>query len=131
MKIWRSNKTVKLLPALALTFGLLAPMPASASIVAGCIAYQCTYSFLYTGQVEPLTFPASATSEPKAPNPSEPESVNLALSDPAQSVVVPAQNTHTPRSSNYLLAGLIGLGVFTLIAGLVVARRGVPGVIAS
>jgi hypothetical protein len=53
------------------------------------------------------------------------------LSQAAQSVVVPVQNKQSPWNSNSLLAGLIGLGVFALIAGLVVARRGVPGAIAS
>jgi hypothetical protein len=61
MKIWQPNKTVKLLPALALTFGVLAPVPASASIVEECIDNQCTITFGYTGQIEPLTFPPSAT----------------------------------------------------------------------
>ena len=53
------------------------------------------------------------------------------LRQAAQSVVVPNQNRQQPWSSNSLFAGLIGLGVFALIAGLVVARRGVPGAIAS
>jgi hypothetical protein len=53
------------------------------------------------------------------------------LSQAAQSVVVPVQNKQSPWNSNSLFAGLIGLGVFALIAGLVVARRGVPGAIAS
>jgi hypothetical protein len=53
------------------------------------------------------------------------------LRQAAQTVVVPVQNKQTPWSSNSLFAGLIGLGVFALIAGLVVARRGVPGAIAS
>ena len=61
MKKWQPNKTVKLLPALALTFGVLAPMPASASIVEECFDNQCTITFGYTGQIEPLTFPANAT----------------------------------------------------------------------
>jgi hypothetical protein len=61
MKKWKSNKKVKLLPALALTFGVLAPMPASASIVEECFDNQCTITFGYTGQIEPLTFPANAT----------------------------------------------------------------------
>ena len=60
MKKWQPNKTVKLLPALALTFGVLAPVPASASIVEECIDNQCTITFGYTGQIEPLTFPANA-----------------------------------------------------------------------
>ncbi len=60
MKIWQPSKTVKLLPALALTFGVLAPMPASASIVEECFDNQCTITFGYTGQIEPLTFPANA-----------------------------------------------------------------------
>jgi hypothetical protein len=53
------------------------------------------------------------------------------LRQAAQTAVVPVQNKQTPWSSNSLFAGLIGLGVFALIAGLVVARRGVPGAIAS
>jgi hypothetical protein len=53
------------------------------------------------------------------------------LRQAAQSVVVPAQTTPNPWSSNTLFAGLVGLAVFALIAGLVVARRGVPGAIAS
>jgi hypothetical protein len=53
------------------------------------------------------------------------------LRQAAQTVVVPNQNKPQPWSSNSLFAGLIGLGVFALIAGLVVARRGVPGAIAS
>jgi hypothetical protein len=53
------------------------------------------------------------------------------LRQAAQTVVVPVQNKQTPWSSNSLFAGLIGLGVFALIAGLVVARRGVPGSMAS
>ena len=60
MKIWQPNKTVKLLTSLALTFGVLAPMPASASIVEECFDNQCTITFGYTGQIEPLTFPANA-----------------------------------------------------------------------
>ena len=61
MKKWQPNKTVKLLTVLALTFGALAPLPASASIVEECFDNQCTITFGYTGQIEPLTFPANAT----------------------------------------------------------------------
>lgn len=61
MNKWQPNKTVKLLPALALTFGVLAPMPASASIVEECFDNQCTITFGYTGQIESLTFPTNAT----------------------------------------------------------------------
>jgi hypothetical protein len=61
MKKLRPKKIVKLLPALALTFGVLAPVPASASIVEECFGDQCTITFGYTGQIEPLTFPANAT----------------------------------------------------------------------
>ena len=61
MKTWQPNKTAKLLPALALTFGALSPMPASASIVEQCVDDQCTITFGYTGQIESLTFPANAT----------------------------------------------------------------------
>ena len=61
MKKWQSSKTLKLLPALALTFGALAPMPASASIVEECFDDQCTITFGYTGQIESLTLPSNAT----------------------------------------------------------------------
>lgn len=61
MKTWQANKTLKLLPALALTFGALAPMPASASIVEECFDDQCTITFGYTGQIESLTLPSNAT----------------------------------------------------------------------
>ena len=61
MKKWQPNKTVKLLPVLALTFGVIAPMPASASIVEECFDNQCTITFGYTGQIESLTFPPNAT----------------------------------------------------------------------
>jgi hypothetical protein len=53
------------------------------------------------------------------------------LRQAAQSVVVPAQTKSQTWSSNTLFVGLIGLALFALIAGLVVARRGVPGAIAS
>jgi hypothetical protein len=53
------------------------------------------------------------------------------LRQAAQAIVVPVQNKQTPWSSSSLFAGLIGLGLFALIAGLIVARRGVPGAIAS
>ena len=53
------------------------------------------------------------------------------LRQAAQTVVVPAQTKQKPWSANTLFAGLIGLGLFALIAGLVVARRGVPGALAS
>jgi hypothetical protein len=53
------------------------------------------------------------------------------LRQAAQSVVVPVQTKPQPWNSNTLLAGLVGLAVFALIAGLVVARRGVPGAIAN
>ena len=61
MKIWQPNNIVNLLPALALIFGVLAPMPASASIVEKCFDDYCTITFGYTGQIERLTFPANAT----------------------------------------------------------------------
>jgi len=61
MKKWQTNKAIKIFPALALTFGVLAPLPASASIVEECFDDQCTITFGFTGQIEPLTFPANAT----------------------------------------------------------------------
>ena len=55
----------------------------------------------------------------------------LDLNQAARTVVVPVQNNPTPWSSVSLFAGLIGLGVFALIVGLIVARRGVPGMMAT
>jgi hypothetical protein len=69
-----------------------------------------------------------------APDPIEQDEIlqqPTTLRQAAQKVVVPVQNKQTPWSSDSLFAGLIGLGIFALIAGLVVARRGVPGAIAS
>jgi hypothetical protein len=53
------------------------------------------------------------------------------LRQAAQTVVVPTQQKPEPWSASTLFAGLIGLALFALIAGLAVARRGVPGAIAS
>jgi hypothetical protein len=53
------------------------------------------------------------------------------LRQAAQTVVVPPQTKLEPWNQNTLFARLIGLAIASLIAGLVVARRGVPGVIAS
>ena len=53
------------------------------------------------------------------------------LRQAAQTVVVPTQQKPEPWSANTLFAGLIGLALFALIAGFAVARRGVPGAIAS
>jgi hypothetical protein len=82
--------------------------------------------------------PRQIISSPKDPIvASEIEAVDEILQQPsdlrqaAQSVVVPVQNKQQPFSSNTLFAGMIGLGIFALIAGIVVARRGVPGAIAS
>jgi hypothetical protein len=53
------------------------------------------------------------------------------LRQAGQAVVVPVQTQLNSWNSNTLFAGLIGLAVFALITGVVVARRGVPGAIAS
>ncbi len=73
----------------------------------------------------------NSVEESVATEPEEILSQPSQLRQAAQSVVVPVQTKPQPWSSNTLLAGLIGLAVFALIAGLVVARRGVPGAIAS
>jgi hypothetical protein len=57
MKIWRKNKIVKLVPALALTFGVLTPLTASASYVENCMYDQCEVVFNLTGQTETFTLP--------------------------------------------------------------------------
>ena len=61
MKTWQPLQLSKLVPLLALTFGVLAPMPASASIVEECFGDQCTVTFSFTGTTEQLTLPPNAT----------------------------------------------------------------------
>ena len=82
--------------------------------------------------VEPGVVPEVAVSLP-VPTLQQDEIVQqpAELSQAAQTVLVPDQSKQQPWSSGTLFAGLIGLGLFALIAGLVVARRGVPGAIAS
>jgi hypothetical protein len=75
--------------------------------------------------------PESYATEPEASAADEILSKPSQLRQAAASVVVPTQTKSQPWNSNTLFAGLIGLAVFALIAGLVVARRGVPGAIAS
>jgi hypothetical protein len=57
MKTRQKNKIVKLVPALALIFGVLTPLTASASYVENCIYDQCEVVFNLTGQTEIFTFP--------------------------------------------------------------------------
>ena len=61
MKKWQPNTLVKLFPALALTFGVLAPMPASATIIEECFDDRCTMIFGYSGQTETFTFPSGVS----------------------------------------------------------------------
>ena len=61
MKKWQPNKLVKLFPALALTFGVLAPMPASATIIEECFDDRCTMIFGFSGQTETFTFPSGVS----------------------------------------------------------------------
>ena len=75
--------------------------------------------------------PEESATEPVASAEDEILAQPSPLRQAAASVVVPTQTKPQPWSSNTLFAGLIGLGVFALIAGLIVARRGVPGAIAS
>jgi hypothetical protein len=75
--------------------------------------------------------PGNSVEQAGATEPDEILAQPSQLRQAAQSVVVPVQTKPQPWNSNTLLAGLIGLAVFALIAGLVVARRGVPGAIAS
>ena len=60
MKRWQSKKLLKLFPVLALTFGALTPLSASANTVESCFYEYCTVNFEYTGATESYTFPPNA-----------------------------------------------------------------------
>jgi len=53
-------KTLQLVSALALYFGVLSPLPASANIVESCIGDKCTVTFSFTGQMQTFTPPPNA-----------------------------------------------------------------------
>jgi len=61
MKIWRSAKLFSITPALALAFGALSPLPASASIEETCFQNECTITIGFSGQTEVITLPNDAS----------------------------------------------------------------------
>jgi hypothetical protein len=53
------------------------------------------------------------------------------LPQASQTVTIPAQDFVPGFSGNYWVPGLVATGVFALLAGLIVARREIPGVVIS
>lgn len=53
------------------------------------------------------------------------------LPQAGQAVTIPAPSFQSGDGSNGLLFGLLAIGLFALGAGLVIARRGIPGVLSS
>jgi hypothetical protein len=53
------------------------------------------------------------------------------LPQASQIVTIPAQGFQPGFGPNGWIFGLLGMGLFALVAGLVVARRGIPGVLSS
>lgn len=60
MDIWPVKNYLSIASTLALGFGILFPLPASASIVEDCVGNQCTVTFTYSGQMQTFTPPANA-----------------------------------------------------------------------
>jgi hypothetical protein len=61
MKTWPNLNLLALLPALALGYAALSPLPASASVVENCVGDACTVTFSFSGQMQTFTPPANAT----------------------------------------------------------------------
>ena len=55
-----ATKTLQLVSALALYFGVLSPVPALANIVEDCIGDKCTVTFSFSGQMQTFIPPANA-----------------------------------------------------------------------
>ena len=60
MNKWPRQNGFYLVPAIALFFGVLAPLPASANIVESCVGVNCTVTFSFSGQAQIFTPPANA-----------------------------------------------------------------------
>lgn len=60
MKQSTGKSLLKLLTALALYFGVLSPLPASASAVENCVDDQCTITFSFSSQMQIFTPPSNA-----------------------------------------------------------------------
>lgn len=54
------RKNLHLISSLALVFGVLSPLPASASVVEDCAGVDCTVTFAFSGQMQTFTPPQNA-----------------------------------------------------------------------
>lgn len=54
------QRSLTLVPALALFFGVLSPIPASANVVESCVGDKCTVTFAYSGMAETFVPPSNA-----------------------------------------------------------------------
>jgi hypothetical protein len=53
------------------------------------------------------------------------------LPQASQTVTIPAQGAKPSFGEQFWLVGLLSIGTFALLAGLIVARRGIPGALSS
>lgn len=60
MNKWFGRKYLRLVSSLALSFGVLSPLPASASAVENCVGDNCTITFAFSGQMQTFTPPQNA-----------------------------------------------------------------------
>jgi hypothetical protein len=60
MNKWPGFNLLKLFPALALVFGVLAPLPAAANVVESCVGVNCTVTFSFSGQAQTFRPPLNA-----------------------------------------------------------------------
>ncbi len=60
MKSLRFNRVLLILPAVAICFGLLTPLPAEATGVESCVGNQCTVTFSFSGEMQIFTPPVNA-----------------------------------------------------------------------
>ena len=60
MNKWSSKKRLSLASVVALCFGVLSPLPASASVVESCTGASCTVTFAFSSQMQTFTPPSNA-----------------------------------------------------------------------
>ena len=60
MNRWLRKKYLHLFSALALSFGVLSPLPASASVVESCVGNDCTVTFTFSGEMNTFNPPKNA-----------------------------------------------------------------------
>ena len=60
MTKWPRKKYLHLFSALALSFGVLSPLPASASVIENCVGNDCTVTFAFSGEMNTFLPPQNA-----------------------------------------------------------------------